>query len=341
MTKKRLTLSLDGTWNTVKDHTNVSRIHAAVESGPSDRGRDLSQLKYYDEGVGTRWYDRIRGGGMGFGLSENIREAYAWLIQNFEKGDEIFLFGFSRGAFTARSLAGLVGRCGIPTMPANGDRKALKGLTERALKIYQGSKEPNEESQAFLSQESRATRIKFIGVWDTVGALGVPLLNLSIAEKFHDTDLGEHVDFAYHALAVDEHRNDYQAALWTANPGNAEVEQRWFPGAHANIGGGYKDDLLPDLSLAWMAQRAQDCGLRVNPEVMRLDGNEFRAPVHDSFKEFMAGAYRVLRFGSRHYRPIGQTVNETVDDSVYRKWAADPEYRPPNIAHARQVAAPA
>jgi uncharacterized protein (DUF2235 family) len=320
-------------------------MHAAIISRPPDggrtifKGKELPQLKYYDEGVGTRWSDRIRGGGMGWGLSENIREAYAWLIENFEDDDEIFLFGFSRGAFTARSLGGLIGRCGIPRPPAAGGREALKDLTQRALAMYQGSKKPTDESRQFLANESRATRIKFIGVWDTVGALGVPLLNLNIAEKFHSTALGSHVDNAFHALAVDEHRKDYQAALWTENPGNAQMEQRWFPGAHANIGGGYEDDLLPDLALAWMAERARDCGLSLNPEVMRLDGNEYRAPVRDSFKEFMAGAYRFLRLGSRHFRPIGRGLNETVDDSVFRKWAAEPEYRPENVAHAGQAPA--
>lgn len=335
---RRLILCFDGTWNTVKDHTNVSRIHAAIAALPDGQGGD-SQIKYYDEGVGTYWYDKIRGGMLGYGLSKNVIQGYKWLIQHYQEGSEIYLFGFSRGAFTARSLAGLIGRCNIAYLPQGVNNSELeervKRLAEEAYDIYRESKEPDDASRAFVKDKAHfGVRIKFIGVWDTVGALGVPLVGLNILERFHDTKLGAHVDNAYHALAVDEHRKDYATALWTANPGNAKLEQRWFPGAHANVGGGYEDDLLPDPPLKWIAERARDCGLVVSDDVMRLDGNEYRAPVRDSYREFMYGAYRMVKFGRRHYRTIGTTINEVVDETVYKKWAADPEYRPLNLAHA-------
>lgn len=328
---RKLVLCFDGTWNTVKDHTNVSRIHAAIENIPVNRRGDF-QLRYYDEGVGTRWYDRVRGGGLGWGLSTNVCQGYAWLIEHYQDKSEIFLFGFSRGAFTARSLAGLIGRCGVARMPSEG-RNAVKALSKEAHKIYRSSKQPNEESKQFLKEKSRRVSVKFIGVWDTVGALGVPGFNI-FETKFHDTELGKDVENAFHALGINEHRKAYKATLWTENPGNARVEQRWFPGAHANIGGGYEDDLLPDLSLAWIAASAEKCGLKFRNKVTQLDGNEYRSPVRDSFKEFMFGAYRAVKFGARHYRPIGQTIGETVDNSAYRKWSADPGYRPENLAHA-------
>lgn len=329
---RKLVLCLDGTWNTVKDHTNVSRIHAAIRNVPSSRDGN-TQVKYYDEGVGTHWYDHVRGGVLGWGLPKNIREAYTWLIEQYQDKNEIFLFGFSRGAFTARSLGGLIGRCGVPRMPAGGEKEALKNLVKEAYKIYRSSKEPNEESEEFIKKKSRRVQIKFIGVWDTVGALGVPGVNL-IENTFHDTKLGKNVEYAFHALAIDEHRKSYSATLWTANPGNARMEQRWFPGAHSNVGGGYEDDLLPDISLAWIANRARECGLFIDDELVRLDGNEYRYPVRDSFKEFGFGVYRVVKLGRRYYRPIGQGLNEAVDPSAQKKWAANPRYRPENLAHA-------
>jgi uncharacterized protein (DUF2235 family) len=328
--KRRLALCFDGTWNTVKDHTNVSRIHAATKATADSDGPSDVQLKYYDEGVGTDWYDRIRGGVLGFGLSKNIKQGYQWLIRHYRPETEIFLFGFSRGAYTARSLAGLIDRCGIPPHPGEG----LEAISEQAFRIYRASPKPDAASQGFIQNRSRVVRIRFIGVWDTVGALGVPLVNLNIAERFHDTSLSVSVDNAFHALAIDEHRKDYAAALWTANPGHARIEQRWFPGAHANVGGGYQDDLLPDPPLKWIADRARDCGLVIEEEATRLDGGEYRAPVRDSYAEFMFGIYRILKFGRRNYRPIGEHMAEAVDKTAYKKWAADPSYRPRNLAHA-------
>jgi uncharacterized protein (DUF2235 family) len=337
---RRLALCFDGTWNSVKDHTNVSRIHAAIRNIP-DGDRGEPQLKYYDEGVGTRWYDRLHGGAGGWGLSKNIRQGYAWLIEHYRDKNEIFLFGFSRGAYTARSLAGLIGRCGVPQPPTRVGQRSIAEIAKEAYDIYRASPKADEKSKRFVREQSRAARVRFIGVWDTVGALGVPVLNVQFAKKFHDTELGAHVDHAYHALAIDEHRKDYSAALWTGNRGDAHMEQRWFPGAHANVGGGYPDDLLPDLALAWIAERARACGLDIPRDALRIDGSEYRSPIVDAFKDFAFGVYRYLKLGQRYRRPIGQTLNETVDASAYQKWAAEPDYRPENLAHAdASVAAP-
>jgi uncharacterized protein (DUF2235 family) len=335
---RRLVLCLDGTWNTYRDHTNVSRLHALAPNLPGGNGASQEQIKYYDEGVGTGRIDRIRGGALGMGLSNNIRQAYAWLVGNYLEGSELFIFGFSRGAYTARSLAGLVGRCGIARLDGGASPEAL---AERAYAIYRGSRTDDSKAQAFRDHASREVRIHFLGVWDTVGALGVP--SLQIAERFHDTKLGAKVDHAYHAVAIDEHRKAYEVALWTENPGNARMEQRWFPGAHANVGGGYEDDLLPDLSLKWMLEKAYECGLylgerngaRITPDdALPLDGGEYRSPVRDSYREFLFGLNALNPFEHRHFRPIGTAIHESVDASVFRKVEYDPDYRPANLAHA-------
>jgi uncharacterized protein (DUF2235 family) len=338
---RRLVMCFDGTWNEVKDQTNVSRIHAAIAAIPEQPGGPVPQLKYYDEGVGTHVGTKLSGGMLGQGLTQNIREGYAWLIRHWRQGDRLFLFGFSRGAFTARSLAGMIGKCGIlKETDATLDERARKHNAQEAAaritELYKFAHKSGGDPMVELGESTRAVRIHFIGVWDTVGALGVPLLNWHFAEDFHSTELGENVDHAYHALAIDEHRKDYQATLWTRIPDAARqvVEQRWFPGAHANVGGGYEDDLLPEPPLAWIAGKARNCHLEISDEVIRLDGNEYRSPVRDSFAEFGFGLYQWVKLKQRHFRPIGETVNETVDETALKKWAAEFGYRPVNLAHA-------
>jgi uncharacterized protein (DUF2235 family) len=295
--------------------------------------------------VGTGRFDRIRGGALGMGLDGNIRQAYAWLINNYRSGDELFIFGFSRGAYTARSLAGLIARCGIAKPPGDTGRKDTAEIAQRAYDLYRpsslGLDKARERAADFLAKESCAVDIHFLGVWDTVGALGVP--GWKIAEKFHDTELSANVKHAYHAMAIDEHRKSYEVIPWSANPGKAIMEQRWFAGAHANIGGGYKDDLLPDISLKWMLRKACDCGLYLGErkgvqikldEALPLDNGEYRSPVRDSYREFLFGVSAVNPFGQRYFRPIGASFEESVDDSVFRKVEHDPNYRPRNLAHA-------
>jgi uncharacterized protein (DUF2235 family) len=342
---RRLILCLDGTWNTYNDHTNVSRLHAIVPNVPGDDGQAGAQIKYYDEGVGTGRFDRLHGGALGTGLSANIRQAYAWLIENFQSNDQLFIFGFSRGAYTARSLAGLISFCGIADLSRVNGQKDAKALAERAYAMYrpgnQGADAAREQASRFRTDEAYAVPIHFLGVWDTVGALGVP--SWQFAEKFHNTKLCANVKNAYHAMAIDEHRKAYEVVPWSENPGNAKLEQRWFAGAHANIGGGYEDDLLPDLSLKWMLQKACECGLYLGdrngvaicPEdVLPLDRGEYRSPVRDSYREFLHGLNSLNPFSKRYFRPIGSAINESVDDSVFRKIEHDPDYRPPNLAHA-------
>ena len=344
---RRLVLCLDGTWNTYKDQTNVSRLHAIIPNIPDDSSADQIQIKYYDEGVGTGQNDRIRGGAFGGGLAENIRQAYAWLSENYKKGSDVFIFGFSRGAYTARSLAGLISKCGIPN---NENRRDRADQVKLAYKVYRDKSIKNKDDAAkALGSEFVSINIKFLGVWDTVGSLGVPTFN--IAEKFHDTDLCENVENAYHAIAIDEHRKAYDVVLWTRKHAHTNMEQRWFPGAHANVGGGYDEDLLPDLSLRWMIDKAHACGIHLGirngipltPDyVLPLDGSEFRSAVRDSFREFAFGIYSLIRIGQRHYRSIGNTINESIDESAFIKWRNDSSYRPANLAHTSvDVALPA
>ena len=213
---KRLVICCDGTWNKADQMndagkpipTNVIRVAYRVAN------RDAAghpQIVFYDQGVGTgNLVDRFTGGLSGEGLEENIIEAYRFLIANYEKGDEIFLFGFSRGAFTARSIAGLIRNSGIL-------RRSRVQNYKRAIDLYldRGSAPNEAEATKFRSENavSDMTPIKCIGVFDTVGALGIPArgLNKLTARKyeFHDAQLSASVEHAYHALALDEHRRPF------------------------------------------------------------------------------------------------------------------------------------
>ncbi|ALA57823.1 DUF2235 domain-containing protein [Nitrospira moscoviensis] len=328
--KKRLIVLFDGTWNTRDDRTNVARMADAVAKEGFD---GVPQEKWYDRGPGTNWYDRLRGGAFGYGLSENIREAYAWLAGEWAKADdnELYVFGFSRGAYTARSLVGLIRKSGLLKKPA-------KELVEQAYALYRNKdlRPDSQEAAAFRATYSREIRVKFVGVWDTVGSLGVPFTGALVPwgrdhYQWHDTELSKIVDYAYHALAVDERRKDYEATVWTKRkPENQDVEQRWFIGAHANVGGGYKYDRLHNIPLRWMQDKAVACGLGLK-ELRTVEASDYRAKVADSFGDFMFGLYKAMKFGKPFERPFGTGVNETVDDSVWQRWNTMKDYRPPSL----------
>ena len=324
---RKLAVLFDGTWNTIKDRTNVVRLSELLATG-SDGGEQPKP--FYDPGVGAHALDRLSGGMFGYGLSKNIRDGYGWLAENFRPGDELFLFGFSRGAYTARSLAGLIRKCGIL-------RVADKGLIQQAYDLYRDKDihPDNPEAAAFRASFAQETRIRFIGVWDTVGSLGIPATGVPFSRDYyqwHDTELSKIVDYAYHALAIDEHRKDFAPAVWTVRkPENVEVEQRWFVGAHSNVGGGYRNDPLPKLALAWLQHKAKAAGLGFKADVVVSDQDPL-ADINDSYSEFMFGLYKHFKGGKRHYRAFGRGVNETVDDSVWKRWEARPDYRPPTLS---------
>ena len=184
-------------------------------------------------------------------------------------------------------------------------------------------------ARLFRAKFSRDIRIKFIGVWDTVGALGIPFdilesFNLKFYE-FHDTQLSNIVDHAYHALAVDEQRKNYDVCLWNpAKQAQQTIEQRWFIGAHSDVGGGYAERRLSDLTLRWMQEKASALGLGLTPVPVVPDN--FRAPYTDSYAAFLRGRYAAIH--PRYRRAIGTTRfgNEVIDDSVQNRRREDTHY---------------
>lgn len=335
---KRIVICCDGTWNSpdkeqngVPIATNVVKVAQAVAPGD---GRGTNQLMYYDPGIGTSggWFRRVYDGATGHGLSRNILEAYRYLITNYEAGDELYFLGFSRGAFTVRSLAGLIRNSGIL-------RPAASGMVKQAFALYR-SRSPSTHPrarEATLFRRTYAvadiTPIKFIGVWDTVGSLGNPLfLNglISRRYRFHDTDLSSTVTHACQALAIDEKRSHFRAALWHQQPHakGQTLEQVWFAGVHSNVGGGYPRTGLSDLALAWMTDRVRGFDLALAPIQTQPDPLQAR-------DESRKGFYLLT---PPYHRPIDQSpppdkgpTCETLHPLVLERYLRDATYRPPNL----------
>lgn len=258
---KRLIVCSDGTWNSPEQRhpTNVVRISHLISPQAPD---GTQQAIFYDRGVGTgNSFDRITGGAFGQGLDRNIEDAYRFLMNNLADGDEVFLFGFSRGAYTVRSTAGFIRKCGLL-------RKQHAQEFQRAFALYRrDDPDPDPaDAVAFRQAYSREIDIKFIGVWDTVGTRGVPVRGWrGLSRKpyeFHNTRLSRRVRFAYHAIGIDERRAPFSPTLWTDAPKPEQVvEQAWFAGVHGDVGGGYAEQGLAHVTLKWMIGKAKACGL--------------------------------------------------------------------------------
>lgn len=351
---KNLVVCCDGTWNLPDQpsKTNVTKVALAVR--PQADG--VEQRVYYGSGVGTRRWEHLCGGAFGTGLSRNVVDAYRFLVDTYEPGDQLYLFGFSRGAFTARSLAGLVRNSGIL-------RRENAHRIKEAWTLYRDRIEKPTGTAATLFRQAYAheTGIRFIGVWDTVGTLGIPVpgpgwLKPVVAAvnrrwAFHDTELSSWVQAACHALAIDEQRTPFIPTLWHQQPGAAEagqeLKQVWFAGVHSDVGGGYPETALSDVTLLWMVQQARRHGLRFDPEVLSETGPRTMVPNTDvgfrvrpdglgRMHNSRTGAYLLSR---PWHRPLGRSADrsgrldgcEYLSETAHARRETDASYRPPAL----------
>ncbi len=272
---KRLVLLCDGTWDraTRESPTNVRKLSRALaDVGTAADGSSVAQLSRYIEGVGTSFFDRLPGGMFGVGISGKVKAGYRWICEHYEPGDELFLFGFSRGAFTARSCAGLIRNAGVL-------RPGQAGLVDDAYRLYRSRRAAmhpdGEAAKQFRAKNSvDPVPIRFIGVWDTVGALGIPGVPARLARGwwgFHDLKLSSRVDLAFQALSIDEHRRPYRPTPWEHQSHSAgqTLCQVWFTGTHGDVGGGYRDPSLSEIALMWMVGQASGAGLGIRPDYFR------------------------------------------------------------------------
>jgi uncharacterized protein (DUF2235 family) len=332
----RLVICADGTWSSPQAEgdgprasTNVVKLASAVL--PRDAGGQ-AQVVNYHAGVGEEGglWSRLTGGAFGVGISRGILDLYLFLSNNYSPGDELFLFGFSRGAYTVRSLAGLVRNCGIL-------RKENVGRCREAYALYRDRSSDTHPSSG-RAKAFRATyawpdfNIRFIGVWDTVGALGIPLFPLRFLTKplyqFHDVELNSHVDHAYQALAIDEARRSFGPALWKKQadaPASQVLEQAWFPGVHQDVGGGCRATGLSNGALAWMWEKAQAAGLALDP--LRKPASNPAGRIHDS----LTLGFRVLGRSPRVLGTSNPQGKEGLAPFTRARLAAVPGYRPENL----------
>ena len=336
---KNIVVLSDGTGQEggVGFNTNIYKIFNMLED------RTQRQIAFYDSGLGT---DRKKIAGLiaGAGISKNILDCYKFIFENYEAGDKIYLFGFSRGAATVRSLSSFIHLFGI--LP-----KSRPDLIDKAFNIYKisnDSKRENKSKEFINSHHTMWTRIHFIGCFDTVAALGFPykLLNAIVEiipwyrNNFHNFKLSESIENAYHALSIDDERKTFHPVLWDpeiihTEKLNQKLLQVWFLGMHTDVGGGYKDCDLSDITLVWMLDKAVQHGIRIYPK-HQVEINELPDGIMNNSRK---GGYS--RFFKRKIRywpsnridiPIihdsvfnrKKNVNN-LDDPIYKSWILDNE----------------
>jgi len=322
---KRIVICCDGTWSSPESDraTNVLRLARAIRPRAGD---GIEQVVFYDWGVGSD-RKKLEGGLAGVGIDKNITDCYRFLVHNYDPGDELYFFGFSRGAYTVRSLGGLVRNCGILE---RGHADRIPDAYELYRKRTRNSHPNAPAAVGFRRANAVANKsaIHFLGVWDTVGALGIPMPFLGtlgeVRYLFHDTEPSSIVSHARHAVAIDENREDFDATLWSPKPG-LDLEQVWFAGAHGDVGGGYRESGLSDIAFRWMLDEAAAVGLAFEPYLREALAPRSDDKMHDEYK----GIYR-LRARFRRAIPLGSAIHA----SVAERWEADLRYRKsPALAH--------
>lgn len=320
---KNIVLCCDGTGQTFQENkSNPLRLHYCLKN-------DDKQVSFYDPGVGTfdpegrDWSggffsdlsssiaETLKGGGLGYGIVKNIQDGYRYLMQTFEDGDKVYIFGFSRGAFTAQAIAGLLHKCGL-IYPHN------ENLIPYTLEIYL-TKGNDRIAKEYKETMCQTCNPQMLGVWDTVKSLG----------RNHQTDffyenVPNGVACAYHALAIDEKREDFVPNIWDEGKASdgQNIEQVWFPGVHGDVGGGYPEDGLANVALKWMVANARKNGVHLQDERVSEFDPDPLGVIHESYE----GGW-TLR--GEEIREIAEGAK--LHESVFERRNHKNEYDPPNF----------
>lgn len=308
---KNIVVCCDGTGDSFGPHkTNV--IHTVEKTI-----HDSRQVVCYDPGVGTfNFLGKTRenrlalllGKAFGYGIRKNITDAYRFLMHHYQPGDAVYLFGFSRGAFTTRALAGFLHKCGL--LPEGADN-----LIPIASNLYHGRHNAQLAAE-FKSTFCRACKPRFVGVWDTVASLGYFL-----GKKFNNCNLNYDVQSGCHAIAIDEQRRKFQVSLWNEKnkPAEQHIEQVWFAGVHSDIGGWYQQRGLSDITLLWMLKKAEKQGLLLVDDWKASLNPQPLGELHHS----RVGLWRL-------WRPIKRSIpnGARIHESVLTRMQNDSSYQP-------------
>ena len=339
---KRLVVFCDGTWQDLDRNVPTNVVKLAQAISPQDQA-GIHQVVYYDEGLGTKTGEkrqplsnfllRLEGGAFGLGIDFKILEAYYFLSLNYVPGDEIYLFGFSRGAYTVRSLAGLIYNCGLLK------REKIR-YGEEAYEIYRDRDQDDlkpwgSKAIAFREAHSRTVPITVLGCWDTVGAPGIPDLSgwinldthFNDRYQFHDTELNHTIGHAFHAVAIDEIRKLFEVTEMTAHHPNQST-QTWFVGDHSSVGGGKGDVVgLADITLQWMLEQVRPLGLACDSQL--IEGGIQTNPL-TPFDNTPQPPFNQL--GRSERRPPNQL--EAFHPTVRQRWqSSEANYHPENLRH--------
>ncbi|MBP5981730.1 MAG: DUF2235 domain-containing protein [Halomonas sp.] len=326
-----IVICADGTWNQPEEDleadypTNVLKLARAISPFAGEARQHVS----YGWGVGS-YCNQISGALTGAGIEKNIIDGYRYIVHNYAPGDNIYLFGFSRGAYNVRALSGLINNCGIL-------KRSEAGRITQAWDMYQDDADENwpggNAAKAFREAFCHPSRrIHFIGVWDTVGALGIPLSLLgglfNNEDEFYDTKMGSNINMARHALAIDEKRKDFEPTLWEAREG-IDLKQVWFAGVHSDVGGGKEPDengiQASDTPFKWMVKEANAAGLATEAYLHKHLTNGSQGELHHSRRH-------VYRLRPRLHRPlVSQDKPTQIHPSVKERYQRDSNYRPPNL----------
>jgi uncharacterized protein (DUF2235 family) len=376
MPGKNIVLCSDGTGNTaIKARgTNVFKLYEAVDIQGHKYDQTLvPQVAFYDDGVGTSSLAPLKliGGAFGYGFRKNVKELYTELIHVYEPGDHIFLFGFSRGAYTVRALSGLIQYCGIVDVKKVSHevlqqrvnecwtafrREAFQRVTETERRKNQPSSDMVQQDRArreacgaIIHDEyvpDGAVTIDFVGVWDTVGAVGMPfeelrdLFNWIYPMRFSELTPSSRITRACHALSIDDDRRTFYPELWNEKgiPAN-QVDQVWFAGVHSNVGGGYVKHGMSLVALDWMMAEAERCGLRF----IKADREYVHThqDVHDELYDARAGLGVYYRWEPRDIAKLCRAHNiacPKIHISVFERIAQGTgRYAPINLPHHCEV----
>jgi uncharacterized protein (DUF2235 family) len=322
---KNIVICCDGTGNDFDvqyRNTNVVRLYSLLETNSRE------QVAYYNPGVGTmaapdarsapkRWIQIIGGLAFGYGVTANVEDAYRFLMQTFRDGDRVFMFGFSRGAFTVRALAGMLHAVGLL-------RPDQENLIRYAFRVY--SRRDGSVAAQFRKVFGRDCKTHFIGAWDTVASVGIIP---GLRRKFPDTRLNPEVKTGRQALALDEKRSFFRPSLWCAPYPRQDIRQVWFAGVHSDIGGGYPERDLANAPLIWMIEEALDAGLKLRiPNARHYYKMLPLSKIHNSLLPW----WWVCGWRTRTVdkdAPVHDTVDSRVKDKV--------GYRPKNLFSDGQV----
>ena len=322
---KNIVICCDGTGNDEDDKTHVYRVSEAAREAPKHK-----QAVFYDSGVGTK-FSKLLAMGFGAGLSRNVRDGYRFLAKNYQPGDDVFVFGFSRGAYTARSLVSWISRFGVLSSKA-----WWLWFNRKVYNVYDAYRWRDHERGALLRERIDKYRfndvpIHGLGVWDTVGSVGVGDLDRDEGDDghwYHDMRLPDSVRHACHALALDERRGDYTPSPWTDDEcARDNVAQQWFAGVHSDVGGGYDDKTLGNVAYHWVLEQMEAKGLILPDGYVNEIQADARGPIHDSI-----GDSKLRKLWER--RPIGDRTappQDALHDSVQTRMNEGPHTPHPTL----------